>query len=352
MAFEALGVSADERVREARALVLAFWSALAESSPDLGKLAATGAAISAQLAASEACFKELIELAPSSSSVLRKWAEFLLELGNDPVRAREMLADAELIEDEATRSRGLERNADLLFAGLLKSFDLTAESVAWIRVSSAEGSLGIVTAANASALTLCGYHRRELIGKDVNTLVPEPIGSVHGHLLSRFMRDGVERVVNSSRVMFAQHAAGNLFPVRINVRPTGQDWVAVCESVSTSLGFLWALGAAHDFRVVAASASSLSTFRIDVAAVKAGSVTLRALVADGDAASLLASLLDDEAASSGGGGGSSFTLAGVRVVGRLQCHAVSFCPGKAMYTHSHLFNPTLSPPHLPPSPRQ
>lgn len=37
-----------------------------------------------------------------------------------------------------------------------------------------------VTDANAPALKLIGYNKREVIGRDVNVIIPDPIAAIHG----------------------------------------------------------------------------------------------------------------------------------------------------------------------------
>jgi PAS domain-containing protein len=86
-----------------------------------------------------------------------------------------MLIDAEQIEDEQTRSLSANASADdeLAFDQPMP-LDISVDSLALFRVSSAADNLGAVTFINAAASKLTGYHARELQGRDIATIIPEP----------------------------------------------------------------------------------------------------------------------------------------------------------------------------------
>ena len=104
---------------------------------------------------------------------------FSQELANDPRKANELLADAEQIEDEHSRALANQVERDVLFASKAE-FDFQAESLALLKVSSRPDDMGIITGMNLAALKVYGYNRREVMGRDIATLLPEPISSIHG----------------------------------------------------------------------------------------------------------------------------------------------------------------------------
>ena len=82
----------------------------------------------------------------------------LQELSNDPKKAEELLADAEQIEDEQSRALSNAVEMDVLF-GRQSDFDLSAESLALVRVSSRPGDMGSIVTMNSASLKLFGYNR-------------------------------------------------------------------------------------------------------------------------------------------------------------------------------------------------
>ncbi len=59
---------------------------LSEKSPDLQRLESLGVQITSSFSSTHMIFGDLLTLAPQSSPVMREYAGFLLELGNDSVR--------------------------------------------------------------------------------------------------------------------------------------------------------------------------------------------------------------------------------------------------------------------------
>lgn len=128
MHFEELLDDVRNKVTLSRSRILAFWGELCDRSPDLARVAAAGVAINASFAETRALFDALLELSPNSASVMREYADWLLEQANDPQRADELLTDAEQIEDEQSRAHQQTLDQDVTFFALLNDFDLSAEN--------------------------------------------------------------------------------------------------------------------------------------------------------------------------------------------------------------------------------
>ena len=50
-------------------------------------------------------FEQLLELAPHSAPVMRAYADFLLDVANDPRKAMQLLTAAEQVEDDELKAR-------------------------------------------------------------------------------------------------------------------------------------------------------------------------------------------------------------------------------------------------------
>jgi PAS domain S-box-containing protein len=230
MQFEELQEVCNNQIMAARALILQFWSILQEKSPDFEKLSVIGSKITLQLRNTQDSLVKLLDMAPQSASVMRLYANFLLELANDPKKAAELLADADQIEDEQSRNHGAATaESDILLGLAVPDFDLSGETACILRVSAQSGMVGTIVEANPAALKLLGYNRREFVGHNIAAIIPEPIASVHQMYLGKYMHDGKETVVNTSRIFFVQHRAGYVFPARMNLRPLGDEWATVCR---------------------------------------------------------------------------------------------------------------------------
>jgi len=315
MQFERLQELSQIQVADVRNLVLNFWTELSNKHPDLLRVQQVGTTINQMIADTRETFKELLNLAPQSSSVMRSYADFLLELANDPSRATELLDDAEQLEDERSKAHGFFSDGDLVFGSIVHEFDLSSESLAWCKVSTDPTKLGVIVDVNPAMIKLFGYNRREMLGRDMSLLVPEPIASIHPRIVQRYQSTGKERVVNQNRVLLALHRNGYIFPTKINIRPTAEQFIAVFEEIPSNLAFLFFFGAEQDWKVTAACKTSLSAFHFNVSQMKNGTVSMKQY--SSDISTLLAPLVGNNEQS-------EITLGGIRMNARLQISPIAF----------------------------
>jgi len=118
------------------------------------------------------------------------------------------------------------------------------------------------------------------VGRDIATIVPEPIASHHSLFLESYLATGKQRVLGRSRALLFLHKGGYLVPVRMNLAAsvTGEEWFAAAEEVRTHWNFVFVAGADAGFRVTAACRSAASVLGLDLLVVRAGAVTLEHLL--------------------------------------------------------------------------
>eukprot|EP00756_Hemistasia_phaeocysticola_P005982 Hpha_TRINITY_DN13607_c0_g1::TRINITY_DN13607_c0_g1_i2::g.122875::m.122875 len=78
--------------------------------------------------------------------------------------------------------------------------------------------VGTVRFMNLAAAGTFGYDRSAIEGKNVKLLMPEQIARHHDGYLARYLRDGIKRVIDTTRNVTGQRADGSTFPVVISVR--------------------------------------------------------------------------------------------------------------------------------------
>jgi len=99
-----------------------------------------------------------------------------------PDRAQTLLEEADMIEDEASREH-MDTAANVEFFSKAAAIDVSSENVAVIMCSDSPHSLGEITGANAQAARLFGWVRKEMIGRPLSMVMPEPIASMHNDFL-------------------------------------------------------------------------------------------------------------------------------------------------------------------------
>jgi PAS domain S-box-containing protein len=76
---------------------------------------------------------------------------------------------------------------------------------------------GIVESFSASAERLFGYQAGEVIGRNVNQLMPSPDREQHDQYLQRYLSTGERRIIGIGRVVYGQRKDGSKFPMELAV---------------------------------------------------------------------------------------------------------------------------------------
>ncbi len=78
---------------------------------------------------------------------------------------------------------------------------------------------GIVRFANQQVAALFGYRHDEIVGADIETLVPERLRARHGALRSDYVRSDRPRPMGVGLALFGRRKDGSEFPVEISLSP-------------------------------------------------------------------------------------------------------------------------------------
>ena len=72
----------------------------------------------------------------------------------------------------------------------MRCFTAVVLQIGIITVGQSLFDLGTILSANPTGLRMLGYGKRELVGQNINVIVPEPMASMHQEHMKSYIRTG------------------------------------------------------------------------------------------------------------------------------------------------------------------
>ncbi len=132
-------------------------------------------------------------------------SEIPVEIGLNPIRIGERVFTLATIVDITERQRS-QQMVNLAVEAAPNGMVLTNKS-------------GKITLVNSMIETMFGYSREELIGANIDILVPERFRGHHPQVRQTYIKQPVSRAMGQGRDLYALNKQGEEFPVEIGLNP-------------------------------------------------------------------------------------------------------------------------------------
>eukprot|EP00013_Stygamoeba_regulata_P009220 CAMPEP_0177672068 /NCGR_PEP_ID=MMETSP0447-20121125/25103_1 /TAXON_ID=0 /ORGANISM="Stygamoeba regulata, Strain BSH-02190019" /LENGTH=851 /DNA_ID=CAMNT_0019179629 /DNA_START=52 /DNA_END=2608 /DNA_ORIENTATION=- len=76
---------------------------------------------------------------------------------------------------------------------------------------------GVIQSVDRGACAMFGYALCEMIGKPVELIIPPPYREQHQSYIESYMKTGVKKILNKSRLVEGLHKTGHTFPIKLSV---------------------------------------------------------------------------------------------------------------------------------------
>ena len=130
-------------------------------------------------------------------------------------RTGELSASNELLERQIQERMAVEQTLRESESRIRTILDASVDAVISIDQS------GLIQTFNPAAETVFGYSSTEVVGHNVDMLMPEPYHSEHHGYLSRYAKEGDPRIIGIGREVVGLRKNGSTFPMDLSVGESG-----------------------------------------------------------------------------------------------------------------------------------
>lgn len=190
-----------------------FWSRVSFDMPRLDEIRGVAFDIFKKLEEVEIAWKNLFRIKSSNRyKYFTLYGNFLINVVKDKEKAHQIITETKFLF-----SLLAERKND--FRHITLNDDIAEISQAIAVVSGAISSLGIIVEANLSCGILFGFGNADLIGENINILIPEVYKELHNGYLARSVKNLKSTLNHETRSLFACSRFKYLKNIRVQVKP-------------------------------------------------------------------------------------------------------------------------------------
>ncbi|GAX73356.1 hypothetical protein CEUSTIGMA_g809.t1 [Chlamydomonas eustigma] len=190
----------------------AFWALLTKSHVRLSQLAKKVSILDRYVEDASLTYRKLLQRSPDNWQLLRMYAVFQEMIKNDPWGAAKNYAEADRLmqaEEDAKRSAFLTETA--MAAGKGKAARDNSKAVIIMNAKC------MMQSVNKAVCDITGYTQKELLGKNVNMLIPRPFSDQHDNYVARYLLTGRPTILNQFNEFVILHKDRYVIGIQLRV---------------------------------------------------------------------------------------------------------------------------------------
>jgi len=191
-------------------LHLDFWKELLEQNPEIQKLQSLGTQITTSVDQTFNQFKALTKINSNQIKMLQMYGYYLRDIINDEIEGQLVLEKS----DYVTKSNIL--NQHFIDSDKLKYGENS--NTCLITVTCNDNNMGLVSNVNSEITRILNYPKEEIIGQNINSVMPRVIADRHDAFLKRYLGTSQARVMNIERLVFPINKKGYLVPCTLMIK--------------------------------------------------------------------------------------------------------------------------------------
>lgn len=199
---------------KARSAMVAFWGELRRLIPDLDTLHKLGGEASTIIERTETAFTAALRLNSRDLFVLRKYAAFNADVLNQEGRARQLLEEAESLEDSSAKaSKHRVTHLLLLAPSNGGRLDLSSPMSAWLSLTFGPRSeVPVIADASNAVQTLTGYSVADVLHQPLPAVFARPTSALVLALLRQWAAGDAVPPSQAPAFVLLQHKGGHAVP--------------------------------------------------------------------------------------------------------------------------------------------
>jgi len=222
MAYESHYCQFKEKIEKSGIMHVQFWGMLLDEVPDLSKLRNLGYKIEDVIYELDHHWNKMQELDPDVPKVLKLYATFMEQVLNDKETSNSL---TERIKLSSIKKLNInKRKAQAANTSNINA--ISSEGDPCICISGQQNKLGIITSCNLAVCRTFGYSKKELLGFNINILMPDLFAKQHNDILLRDLQNSRREidhdVSRKERKIYAKTKTGYIIPLWLSLlsRPT------------------------------------------------------------------------------------------------------------------------------------